>query len=333
MVQQHSDFIAAIPDVLGLYGLWPYGEPAPVAGGTLNWNYRVSTDGGEYFLRRYRDDLETQRISGEHALLKWVAERGIPAPEPEQVPDRTTIAEIAGGRWALFPWVEGEVRQRGTLNESQAHSLGRAHGATQAILASHPASDGAQAWLTWDKQVSLATLARVTAAAKESAAEDWILEALARQTRLLEALEVLAPPAFASLPCQMLHGDFHVAQVLWEADDIVAITDWEVWRTDARVWELVRSLAFSRLLDSPGLEPYLRGYREFITLSEEEARLGLRLWWQSRIVGLWAWQAHFLQGNDRAKEFFRATAAELQRFEDDSWQPAIGARFVRAACG
>ncbi|MFN8618743.1 MAG: phosphotransferase [Dehalococcoidia bacterium] len=329
----HADFAPFVADVIGRLGYWPYSDPEPVTGGTLNWNFGIETEGERLFVRRYRDDLPPTRIRAEHALLRWVSERGIPAPVPYKTETDETVLSIAGGNWSVFPWVEGEVRERGTLTAAQAGMLGVVHGATQAVLAEHPSSAGASMWLSWSKEESLALLAKVTDAARATSAEGWMLEALDLQVRLLESLDVLPPAAFQSLPRQLLHGDFHVAQVLWDGDDIVAVTDWEVSRGDPRVWELVRSLAFSRLLDSPLATDYLHGYRRFIQLSEEEARLGLRLWWQSRVVGLWAWQAYFLDGNQRAEQFLRATAAELQRLDKPGWREAIEERFVAAACG
>ena len=329
----HANFAGLIPDVIGRFGLWPQGEPQAVAGGTLNWNFKVDTDGGTYFVRRYRDDLELDRIKGEHHLLRWVEERGVPAPLPEETPDDLSFVHIAGGRWAAFPWIDGEVRPRGSLSPAQAQTLGALHGFTQSVLASHPMSSNAHMTMTWDKAQSVDVLARVAAAAERSGAESRIRDGIAKQQRMLDALEVLPPSAFASLPVQLLHGDFHDGQVIWQGDAIAALVDWEVWHCDPRAWELVRSLAFSRLLGSPLMEDYLRGYRHFIHLSEGECRLALRLWWQSRVVGAWVWAAHFLQGNERVEEFFPATVAELDRLAAPDWKAAIEDRFVRAALG
>lgn len=329
----HDDFTSIIPDVVGMYGLWPYGEPEPVTGGTLNWNFHVRTDGGEFFVRRYRDDLDVRGILGEHALTKWIAERGIPAPVPATVPERGTIAMIGSGNWALFPWVDGVVRERGTLTPAQATTLGMAHGAIQAILAEYPPEFADRPANTWDKGQSLKLLGRIRKVAAERHAEPWMQDHLASQAASLERLDVLPPAAFNSLPRQVLHGDFHDHQVLWDGDDIVAVVDWELFRTDARVWELIRSLAFSQLLDSPRLEDYLFGYRRFIQLSEAECRLGLKLWWQSRIVGLWAWAEYFLAGNERVAKFLPEIAREFTRIQDGAWQSGIEERFTEAATG
>jgi len=332
-VVSHADFLPLVPDVIGKFGLWPYGEPEPVSGGTLNWNYKVRTDGGTYFLRRYRDNLETPRIRGEHALVRWVSEHGVPAPLPEATDAEETVITMGGGRWALYGWCDGEVRTRGTLTDSQTRTLGALHGFTQSVLAGYPMEAPPTMTMSWDKAASIALLRRISDVASSRQTESWILEGLATQLVMLEALDVLTPEAFASLPIQMLHGDFHDQQVIWDGENVAALVDWEVWRTDPRAWEVVRSMAFSRVLETPQLEPYLEGYRQFVRLGEAECRLALRMWWQSRLVGVWAWAAYFLEGNERVAEFFPEMISALQRQRDDSWRQGIEERFVRAALG
>jgi hypothetical protein len=95
-VADHADFAGLIPDVIGRFGLWPQSEPVAVPGGTLNWNFRIETDGGSYFVRRYRDNLETERIKGEHELLRWAEERGVPVALPEETPDDLSLVQRAG---------------------------------------------------------------------------------------------------------------------------------------------------------------------------------------------------------------------------------------------
>jgi homoserine kinase type II len=305
---------------------------APVSGGTVNWNFDVRTAGGRFFLRCYRQNLETERIEGEHSLIAWAAGKGIPAPVPLTTRAGKTITENGAQRWALFPWMDGACIERGTLSPAQARALGDLHGRVQAALAVHPDSAGAKLSQRWDKTQSLELLTRLVARAEERGVEGWIVDGVRRQRQLLDALEVQPPDYFSSLPCQLLHGDFHDQQVLFEGDRVTALVDWEIWHTDPRAWELVRSLAFSKVLDSPLLEDYLAGYREHIQLSEEEVRLALKLWFQSRLVGLWAWWAYLFEGNDRVKDFFPEAIRDLDRVTDNRWTEGIAGRLVRAAC-
>jgi hypothetical protein len=95
---------------------------------------------------------------------------------------------------------------------------------------------------------------------------------------------------------------------------------------------VVRSLAFSKLLDSPLLDDYMAGYREHIQLTEDEVQLALTLWFQGRLVGLWVWWAYVMEGNERVKDFFPATIEEIDRVTDERWKASIRSRFIRAAC-
>jgi homoserine kinase type II len=243
-----------------------------------------------------------------------------------------TLALVGERRWALFPWMPGGTVQRGSLSAAQVRALGAMHGRTQALLATHPDSAGATMIMRWDKQQSLGLLARLVTVATEKGIPDWIIDGIALQRRLLEAADVWTPDRYAALPCQLLHGDFHDQQVLFAGDTVTAVVDWEIWHADPRAWELVRSLAFSLLLLPPRLEDYLAGYREHVRLSEDEVRLALRLWFQSRLVGLWAWWAYLMDDNKRVEAFFPEMIAELSRVTDERWTDAVGTRFVRAAC-
>lgn len=329
----HADFSETVPDIIGRFGFWPHSAPEPVAGGSLNWNFGVDAEGERLFVRRYRDGVTIERVRAEHALTGWVAERGIPAPVPFKTDAGESVLAMAGGLWAVHPWVDGVVRERGSLTAAQAELLGAAHGATQAVLAEHPDSSNAALAMSWDKGESLEWLGRIIEAAEARTAEPWMLSGLHRQLSMLRDWEVLPPGGFGSLPAQLLHGDFHDHQVLWDGDEIVAIVDWELCGPNPRSWELIRSLAFSQFLGAPGMEAYLAGYRRFIHLSEAECRLGLRLWWQSRVVGLWAWAKYFLEGDERVAKFLPQVVTELEHVADEGWRAGIEERFVRAACG
>ena len=185
--------------------------------------------------------------------------------------------------------------------------------------------------MPWDGAQSLVALEHVISIAEQGREPDWLLGGLKRQQRMLEEMDVWTPDRFASLPCQVLHGDFHDQQALFVDDEVSAIVDWEIWHKDPRAWELVRSLSFSMLLTSPRLEDYLAGYREHVRLTEDEVVLALRLWFQSRVVGLWAWWAYFVEGNERVKDFFPAMIAELDRVADEGWTETVTARVIHAA--
>lgn len=185
----------------------------------------------------------------------------------------------------------------------------------------------------WDRAESLALLDRVHAAAIRMGADGGVVAAIERQAGLLANETVLPPEAFAALPGQLLHGDFHDQQVLFRDDDAVALVDWKIWHVGPRAWELLRSLAFSGLLESPLLDEYLAGYRGHQRLTREECRLALQLWWQGRVTGLWVWAAYFLEGNTRVRELFPATIADLELASDGRRRHAIDEGSMKGALG
>ncbi|HEX5480016.1 MAG TPA: phosphotransferase [Dehalococcoidia bacterium] len=324
------DLITSVPRVLGAWGLRA-DEVRGVPGGTLNHNFDVTAGGRRFFLRCYRANLETERIFGEHELVRWAAARGIATPVPVEAKDGGSVFIDGAERWALFPWVDGEPGERGALSPARVASLGDAHGRLQATLATHPASAGARMRRRWDKADSLRLLDDLLRICDDRPDDADVRETVARQRELLEEWDVRPPEDFAALPCQMLHGDFHDQQVLFRGDAVAGIVDWEIWHEDARAWELVRSLSFSRLLDSPLLEVYLGAYRRHVQLAEGEVQFALTLWFQSRVVGLWVWWAYLVEGNERLRPFFAETRAELERVSDPRWTSAVRERFVRAA--
>lgn len=349
--------LEALDRLLPHYGLRRSGAPQHIAAGTLNRNYRVplavvdgiernlpsdNPDATTVFARRYRPDLAADEIQREHAITGWVADRGIPTVAPLTTAEGDTVVEIDGVRWSIFPWVTGRTPSRGAITASEAESIGDAHGRVQQALAAHPESAGATmtshpARLAWDTATALEILARIETAAEAASAPRDLLEALAFRRRLLEGDQPRPFADFAELPCQLLHGDFHDDQVLLAPSDtddtVVGIVDWELTRVAARIWELVRALSYSQLLETDGLEAYLRGYRRHVTLSEQECRAGIDLWWQTRLHSAWVYEAYVLQGNDRVAPLLLETDAHLRRFADERWRTAIADRLVAAATG
>lgn len=326
--------LADIDAVLAAYGLARTGMPVRTEGGTLNANYRTPTAGGAVFVRLHREGFTAGRVRAEHDILDFVRARGIPVPRPLSTTSGQTTVDTTAGTWSAYPWLEGEHPVRDELGPRRAAALGEMHGRIHGVLATHPASPGASFTMAWARDHSLETLARIDAAAAARGAEPWIREGIALQASLLRAEPLRYPRDFACLPCQLAHGDYHDQQVLFDpAGSVAAVTDWELCGPFARIWDVVRSLAFSLLFSTPGLEEYMAGYRRHVALTPEECHLGMELWWQSRLGGTWVWSAFFLEGNERVSRFFPETIAALRQLADPSWRRETERRLVRAATG
>jgi homoserine kinase type II len=332
--------IAELDAMLGRYGRRREGEASLISAGTLNRNFRVATDRGPVFARRHRDGVDLDGVRREHEVIRWASERGVPAVGPLAASDGATVVEVEGALWALFPWVEGRVLGRGEATPREVEALGEMHGRVQRALVDHPESTGAdpraalQETLRWDTAESVASLARIEPLVR--AAPEWshLAEGLSVQRALLEDGAARSALDFEWLPCQLLHGDFHEHQVLVDSEgSVVAVVDWEMTRVAPRVWELIRSLSYSLVLETELVDDYLRGFRRHMTLTAAECRAGVELWWQTRLHSTWVWEAYFLEGNERVGELLADTEAHLRRLADEGWRAAIAGRLVAGSGG
>lgn len=335
-----------IPDVLSLYGLRCVAPPVRVSAGTLNENYLVQTQRGPKVLRRIRDDQPDANVCLEHETIIWMHQRALPValpiaptlpsdPTDAGLPTtcirlrRRSEAESEPGRWALFDFIKGAIAPRSQLSRVQASALGDMHGRLQRALAKHPRSSTASFTMQWSTEQADRVLHQSHIAAEQANAPSVVLEGINLQRALLNTTDIRGPEHFAKLPCQWLHGDFHSGQVLLdERSTVTAVLDWELCQSGARVWELIRSIAFSGLLEQPALEDYLSAYCRHIDLSEEEVALGMDLWWQSRIVGGWVWWAGYVQGNLRVLDVVPDTIATLNSLAQPGWSAGINQRVI-----
>ncbi len=134
----HTALLSEIPAVLNVWGYTCTLPPSPVLSGTLNWNFEVPTTEGRRFFRCYRKSLETERILGEHALLGWVAQRGIPAPVPLPRPTETLWPSLAtnAGRCSHGP--EARPSSVGTFRTLKPANVATSTGASRPPLRSIP---------------------------------------------------------------------------------------------------------------------------------------------------------------------------------------------------
>ena len=325
------------------FGLQRTGAVAPLAAGTLNRNYVVTTPSGKQVLRSIRPDQPALAIAAEHAAIAWAGARDIPVAQPlrrridaqlaragGELPDSCVVL-ADGSRWAAFPFIVGRLPVRGAVTERQVAALGDMHGRLHAVLAIHPQSSGARFAMRWDRAGSCAVLAAAENAARAARAEPQVIAAIALQHDLLEREPVRDPADFAHLPCQMLHGDYHDAQVLLDdGDRVAAVLDWELFQAGARIWELIRALAFMDLLEHELLATYLSAYVCHVRLTPAECAAGMALWWQSRLGGAWVWSAYFLQCNTRVETLFDSTIATLHKLAQPGWRTAVTQRFCAA---
>jgi len=165
----------------------------PIAAGSVNSNYFVEGAFGRVFLRIY-EEQERAGVEYEWALLKHLAERGVPLPRilPGPEPGELTIA---GKPVALFELVRGEEYCQKMITPARAASVGAAlakvHLAGRDFPIRKPSRFGRPEL-------------RERLAIAEAAERPELKAVLEEQLRLLDEFDKRPP---LELPSGIIHGD------------------------------------------------------------------------------------------------------------------------------
>ncbi len=322
-----------------------------VTSGLLNQNLRATTAAGRFFLKGYRY-ADPALIAREHRLMAHVAAAGLPVALPLAGPGGATFLRVGGRFWAVFPFITDRQLAPEAFTVAHAAELGRVLGAIHVALARYPAAEAAAfpPKLLWDSaQAADEMRAYEREIAKRPALDPFDQHALASfaYRRTLLASGVPPPAAFARLPSQLLHGDFHERNVFFTpAGQVSAVIDWELAAIGPRAWEIVRALdlALQAPLDleagAPRLRAFIHAYAAEAPLSEAECLAMPELYWAARVHSLWVYEEHYRKGSARTDAVAMADLAglewwsrhrqELARALLDALRTAPSARVARA---
>jgi Ser/Thr protein kinase RdoA (MazF antagonist) len=208
--------------VLGHYDLGETSRIAPLSGGTANRNFLVSTARGEYFFRALHLKYSSaEHVRLDHALKRHLVARGAPVVAPVATREGETVVLLRKGYYELYPYRPGEA-----FRWEREEELGSA---ARALALCHKA---------------LADFPRPAGHLRRKDSSEAILEglheirALTRDRRILDEIAYLAQQAerisdalpdekYFALPCQMIHGDYHPANVVFKSGDVSGIYDWD----------------------------------------------------------------------------------------------------------
>jgi len=310
-------------ELLRRFGLGAPISVEVVSAGLLNQNLRAVTARGAFFLKGYRY-ADPAPITREHALMAYAAAAGVPAVTPLAGPGGHTHLRVGGRWWAVFPHVADRQVSPAQITPAMAHDLGRTLGMVHVALAQFPPLDASRfpVKLLWDSAHAAGEMAWYEAAIRRLPALDpFDQHALASFSyrRTLLAAGVPPPSAFADLPAQLLHGDFHERNVFFDAQGRVSgVIDWELASRGPRAWEIVRALDLALELpqdfEAGGerMHAFLGGYAGVAPLTAEESRAMPELYWAARVHSLWVYEEHYRKGSARTD---RLAMADLETLE------------------
>jgi Ser/Thr protein kinase RdoA (MazF antagonist) len=225
----------AVRDALAHYGLTDYTatKPEHMPGRPPRAHlWDISANGERYLLRRFYPWLDVSAIHFEHSVLAHLRARGLPVALP--VADGATFVETDGGRWALYPLLDGQ-------QVSKQDWMWRVPKAAEILATLHVALEQFQpegaphpSWDAW----TLASVDEMVARWPERPEIPADLVASVR-ARLAERY---FNDIYARLPRTVVHGDFGLASVLWQGDGVSGIVNFERTHPDTPLFDFGRGI-------------------------------------------------------------------------------------------
>src|SRR5687768_1720780 len=241
-------------DVLDQWDLPRPRELVRTAFGMSNESYYVTSAAGSHVLRVH-STKPLQAIRYEHEVLRRLIDADLPFQVPQPLPtlrgDTVAVDVDSARQCAVFRRIPGA-----TLDDADTAAVARAAEAFAGLdlaLAGIERTDVPAPLFSGD-------LRTMHPAVTDLAQLDDLVGPPGRE--LVERAAESAPPIYASLPTQLIHGDFGLGNVLVSRGRVRGIVDFEHSGRDVRAMELAAGL--SSAIARPSREslwrPLLRGY-------------------------------------------------------------------------
>lgn len=250
-----------------------------VDGGTNNLSRIVYLRDDNFFLRIYQNSADLGRVRHEHAILRSLQHAGlsfaVPNPRLTRVGESfVQLPESAPTYAALFPIIPGEPPRRG--DAAIAEICGEALGELDHALARlGPVADslpkGLEPYGDLDHIHPLVPNPRAIIDRLPIAEES-------RQhvLRLVENVQSVVPVLYATLPRQLIHGDYGRNNTLVHGNQVTGILDFEFSTVDLRAIDLTAGIfsfcghALGTGSEWPILERLVTGYLRQCPLTSAE---------------------------------------------------------------
>lgn len=212
---------AELAEVALAFGLGEVRDFQPIAAGTINTNYALTTARGRWFVRVNEGKAEVD-VAWEARLISALAAGGVATPPPVLARDGRPYGPLLGirGKWvSVFPWRAGRHLATSEITREIAAELGRALARLHVVGLELPA-----AWRRgsiYDHDHLVTRFGRI---------QHSVDPALARAIEVIgdELAAVAAASAVRARATHgMIHGDLFRDNVLWEGGEVVALLDFE----------------------------------------------------------------------------------------------------------
>lgn len=312
---------------------WDLPEPRvvrAVGAGTNNLSRFVEAPSGRYFLRIYQNRGAGERARYEHRLLHAVATMRLPFRVPQPIVARSGETLVGTGLpgegqlAALFTIIPGRAPVRGNPAEAAlvGAALARLHRALAATDLPTPAN-----------QASYGDFERIHPLVPDPLAAMRALPVPVEVRKQVEDfyhdLVAVVPVFYATLPRQVIHGDFGRGNSLIDRDRVSGILDFEFAGPDLRAIDVAAGLwsfsvsAWGSGEEWPIIDAFLQGYRSMGALTQNEAEALPSLLRLREATSLIHWVGRWRQGLT-GEEAIRGRVNDLLFL--DRWTSAVNLR-------
>lgn|GEM_PF-6035118 len=256
--------------------------------------YKVESDKGVFFLRKYRKRIDQRTAVNETQLLQFLRQNGLPVAgltlnvrgevlTQTEHGDRFFLQEFFEASFFPSQGIELNSEQIGASAEVLADYHRRA--VNFPLLAAPANIDNftVSRFFSKEKALTLWKMAMEQAAHNDDPVSQTVLDITPIKIDQIMGLDETAiDQQVRELPSLLAHGDFTPQNLIFQEDRVVAITDWELARYQPRVWEVTRALCafcrsdisdfFNTPIDLERARGFLLRYLQVNTLSDAELR-------------------------------------------------------------
>jgi len=243
------------------YGLVKLVAAQGIASGSVNSNYVLETARGRHLLRidEVKGELEVKR---ELELLLFLRRHGFPCPQPIADRKGRYYRETGGKCLSIYRWADGHVVRAERLTLAQLENTGRALAELHAIGRNYKKSI--------DNRFGFERVAHLYAEIR-----DRLPSYFRRIVRTLDdEVEYLRHYLESKLPKGIIHGDLFEDNLLFKAEKVVAVLDFEAACRGKFIFDLataVNALCFDRAgYQLRRFEALVAGYESLRALSLAE---------------------------------------------------------------
>jgi homoserine kinase type II len=299
-----------LADLKDCYGI-TCNQITPVSGGWLNQKWKVSTDKGELLIKQFsnkRYSREKLKLT-EAALQRQIIleKSGVPCPSILKFQGQAIRLLDNETAYMVMEFCPGKVEGPDTITVTQMRSLGSACGLMHKTFSRLPALSVKGYPIDNRKTVdSLWANFQARVQERSSCTPAGYRKAVLAQENILKQLSVAF---FDRLPQGIAHEDFSADNILFDADCVSAIIDFDrnhysyIWHDIGRA--LLSFALKDNKMDIGKISAFLEGYTKHSMLAVPNIADVLRLSWCMEVP--WWIQP----------EFFETNEEKVVRFKDE----------------